>query len=53
MKRRWYEPTRRNYDRPLRAECGCPVAGPDEFGRYEVMERWDCPVHGEAQEKAE
>lgn len=49
MRHRWYEPTRRNYDRTLRAECGrCPVAGPDEYGQYEVMEVWDCPVHGEA-----
>lgn len=49
MKRRWYEPTPRRYDRPLRAECGrCTVAGPDRDGQYDLIERRDCPVHGEA-----
>ena len=45
MRSRWFEPARRKPE-PRRAPCGCPVAGPDEFGAYELMERWDCPVHG-------
>lgn len=36
-----------------RAECGCVLEGPDEFGNYDLIENPQCEEHGWDVEEAE